>query len=266
MLSTRLLRDHPDVVRDGLRLRGRRRSASRAGGVAAVDGERRTLVARSAEAEGARARLTAIEIQMRSLALRLPNLPMPACQRERASPERRDPPVGRDCDTVISCIYTRATGGHAWPDSSATRDEISWATLSVAGWRWRSAGPRVRGPAARPASHQRLSRSGAMHTFSKRRHWKGQATYPGTKTLSSLWNVISLSESDGRGATCRASCWRNAARAHAATRVYRLYSVLPARGWLLWRGDAWIARQRQFDKVELVPSPHRRPPRPPSTH
>ncbi len=40
-----------------------------------LDGERYTLVAGSAQAAGIRARLTAIETQMRSLALRLPNLP-----------------------------------------------------------------------------------------------------------------------------------------------------------------------------------------------
>jgi seryl-tRNA synthetase len=75
MLSTRLLRDHPDVVRDGLRLRGDAGALAALEAWLRLDGERRMLVARSAEAEGARARLTAIETQMRALALRLPNLP-----------------------------------------------------------------------------------------------------------------------------------------------------------------------------------------------
>lgn len=75
MLSNRLLRDHPDVVRDGLRRRSDAEALATLEAWLRLDGERRTLVAGSAEIEGAHARLTAIETQMRMLALRLPNLP-----------------------------------------------------------------------------------------------------------------------------------------------------------------------------------------------
>jgi seryl-tRNA synthetase len=75
MLSTRLLRDHPDVVRDGLGRRGDAGAFATLEAWLRLDGERRTLVARNAEAEGVQARLAAMESEMRALALRLPNLP-----------------------------------------------------------------------------------------------------------------------------------------------------------------------------------------------
>jgi seryl-tRNA synthetase len=75
MLSTRLLREHPDVVRDGFRRRSDAEALAALEAWLRLDGERRTLVAGNAEDEGDRARLTATEAQMRTLALRLPNLP-----------------------------------------------------------------------------------------------------------------------------------------------------------------------------------------------
>jgi seryl-tRNA synthetase len=75
MLSKRLLREHPDVVREGLGRRGDAEALAALEAWLRLDGERRTLGPGSAEDEGARARLTAIETEMRALALRLPNLP-----------------------------------------------------------------------------------------------------------------------------------------------------------------------------------------------
>jgi seryl-tRNA synthetase len=75
MLSTRLLQDHPEVVRDGLRRRGDAEALATLETWLRLDGERRTLVSERAEDNGAHARLTATETQMRTLALLLPNLP-----------------------------------------------------------------------------------------------------------------------------------------------------------------------------------------------
>jgi seryl-tRNA synthetase len=75
MLSTRLLREHPDVVRDGFRRRGDAEALAALEAWLKLDGERRTLTPENSEDEDAHTRLTAIETQMRALALRLPNLP-----------------------------------------------------------------------------------------------------------------------------------------------------------------------------------------------
>ena len=75
MLSIRLLRAHPDVVRDGLLRRGDAEAFATLEAWLRLDDERCTLVGGNAQAAGIQAGLTAIETQMRSLALRLPNLP-----------------------------------------------------------------------------------------------------------------------------------------------------------------------------------------------
>jgi seryl-tRNA synthetase len=75
MLSNQLLRDHPDVVRDGLRRRGDAGALAALEAWLRLDGERRTLAQGSAYGEGARARLTGLETEMRARALCLPNLP-----------------------------------------------------------------------------------------------------------------------------------------------------------------------------------------------
>jgi seryl-tRNA synthetase len=75
MLSNRLLRDHPDIARAGLRRRGDTEALHALEEWLRLDGERRTLVNEGAETESDRAQLAAIETQMRARALSLPNLP-----------------------------------------------------------------------------------------------------------------------------------------------------------------------------------------------
>jgi seryl-tRNA synthetase len=75
MLSNRLLRDHSDVVRAGLHRRGDSEALHALEEWLRLDGERRTLVNESAEAEVDRVQLAIIETQMRMGALSLPNLP-----------------------------------------------------------------------------------------------------------------------------------------------------------------------------------------------
>jgi seryl-tRNA synthetase len=70
MLSNRLLRDHPDVVRGGLRRRGDAEAPQALEEWLRLDDARRALVE-----QGDQARLREIETQMRSVAMRLPNLP-----------------------------------------------------------------------------------------------------------------------------------------------------------------------------------------------
>src|SRR5262245_44093771 len=67
MLSHQLLRDHPEVVRAGLRRRGDTAASEALEGWLRLDGERRTLAAKRYG--------TGLEAQMRALALRLPNIP-----------------------------------------------------------------------------------------------------------------------------------------------------------------------------------------------
>src|SRR5437870_918675 len=76
MLSNRLLRDHPDVVRERLRRRGDTEALQALEEWLRLDGERRALAGGDeAAGGGGRARLIATETQMRALTLRLPNLP-----------------------------------------------------------------------------------------------------------------------------------------------------------------------------------------------
>jgi len=75
MLSNRLLRDHPDIVRAGLRRRGDSEALHTLEEWLRLDGERRTLANESAEADVDRAQLAIIETQMGAHALSLPNLP-----------------------------------------------------------------------------------------------------------------------------------------------------------------------------------------------
>jgi seryl-tRNA synthetase len=76
MLSNRLLRDHPDVVREGLRRRDDAEAVRALEEWLRLDGERSSLAGSGAAADRLqRARLMEIETHMRALALRLPNLP-----------------------------------------------------------------------------------------------------------------------------------------------------------------------------------------------
>src|SRR5215470_12553878 len=76
MLSNRLLRDHPDVVRVGLRRRDDAEGGRALEEWLRLDGERSSLAGSGAAADKLqRARLIEIETHMRALALRLPNLP-----------------------------------------------------------------------------------------------------------------------------------------------------------------------------------------------
>jgi seryl-tRNA synthetase len=78
MLSNRLLRDHPGVVRAGLRRRGDAEAERALEEWLRLDGERRALAGNNtAASHGDRARTAALEARMRTLALRLPNLPDP---------------------------------------------------------------------------------------------------------------------------------------------------------------------------------------------
>jgi seryl-tRNA synthetase len=76
MLSNRLLRDHPDVVRVALRRRDDAEAVRALEEWLRLDGERPLLAGSGAAADTRqRARLLEIETHMRALALRLPNLP-----------------------------------------------------------------------------------------------------------------------------------------------------------------------------------------------
>lgn len=76
MLSNRLLRDHPDVVRAGLGRRGDAEALRALEEWLRLDGERSALTGSGAATDQAqRARLAEIEAHMRAHALRLPNLP-----------------------------------------------------------------------------------------------------------------------------------------------------------------------------------------------
>jgi seryl-tRNA synthetase len=70
MLSHQLLRDHPEVVRVGLRRRGDGEASEALEEWLRLDGERRALTTR-----GDRAELSGLEAQLRARALRLANIP-----------------------------------------------------------------------------------------------------------------------------------------------------------------------------------------------
>src|SRR5262249_22912665 len=76
MLSNRLLRDHPDVVRAGLRRRGDSEAHQTLEEWLRLDRERRALAGnRTTMSPSYPPRTAGLEAQMRTLALRLPNLP-----------------------------------------------------------------------------------------------------------------------------------------------------------------------------------------------
>ena len=190
---------------------------------------------------------------MRTLALRLPNLP------DARTPEGTAPAQnieirrwGEIATTAISCSYTRATGGHAWHPRSATRDEAGRATLSVAGWRWRSAGPRARSPAPRPDHANGYIEVAPPHLLKAE-------TLEGTGHLPRHKDALFAVERDHLYLSPTAEAQLVALHA-GETLPERMLPLAYTACTPCFRREAGssgaamrgLLRQRQFDKVELV--------------